>query len=173
MIEPIDRCIPRLSTLRHPCQSSSSLLFTLPKLLAHRIARGISCCRSAVAIKPRRRVTPPAQPQPAVLFRDAVRCLKAVRKLLAVLIACVIRQHLLARGALERLEARFALDGLRGGVLETLLVTSHTTRPNIGFARRVTTYGFQLALRLLGTRIALAITLLLCPALVNKIARAV
>jgi hypothetical protein len=74
-----------------------------------------------VAITPRRGITPPDQPQPAVLFRNAVRRLKAVRKLLAVLVACVVRQHLLARGALERLEARFALDGLRGGVLETLL----------------------------------------------------
>jgi hypothetical protein len=51
------------------------------------------------------------------LFRNAVVGVEAVGELLAVLVGGVVRQHLLARRALERLEAGFALDGLGRGVL--------------------------------------------------------
>ncbi|KAH7091332.1 hypothetical protein FB567DRAFT_272228 [Paraphoma chrysanthemicola] len=72
------------------------------------------------------------------LFRNAIRRLKAVGKLLAVLIARVVGQHLLARGALERLEACFALDGLCCGVLHHTHYVSHTTShtTNMNVARR-------------------------------------
>jgi hypothetical protein len=51
------------------------------------------------------------------LFRLTLALVEAIRKLLAVLVAGMVCQHLLARGALERLEASFALDGLGRGVL--------------------------------------------------------
>jgi hypothetical protein len=53
------------------------------------------------------------------LFRLTLALVEAIRKLLAVLVAGMVCQHLLARGALERLEASFALDSLRRGVLYT------------------------------------------------------
>lgn len=53
------------------------------------------------------------------LFRDAIVGVEAIGELLAVLIRRVVGQHLLARGPLEGLEAGFALDGLRGGILVT------------------------------------------------------
>lgn len=58
-----------------------------------------------------------AQPIIAPLFGDTLVRIEAVRKLLAVLVARMIDQHLLARCALERLEASFALDVLGRGVL--------------------------------------------------------
>jgi hypothetical protein len=51
------------------------------------------------------------------LFRNTLIRIEAVGELLAVLVACVIGKHLAARGALEGLEARFALDCLGGGIL--------------------------------------------------------
>jgi hypothetical protein len=54
---------------------------------------------------------------PGILFRSTVGSLKAVGELLAMLVGSVVRKQLLARGALEGLEAGFALDGLGRGVL--------------------------------------------------------
>jgi hypothetical protein len=51
------------------------------------------------------------------LFRLSLVRVEAVGKLLAVLVGRVVREHLLARCALEGLEAGFALDGLGRGVL--------------------------------------------------------
>jgi hypothetical protein len=44
------------------------------------------------------------------LFHSALVGVEAVLELLAVLVACVVGKHLAARGALEGLEAGFALD---------------------------------------------------------------
>lgn len=55
----------------------------------------------------------------ASLLRNPIIRIKAIRELLAMLIRRMVRQHLLARGTLEGLEAGFALDGLCGGVLIT------------------------------------------------------
>lgn len=66
-----------------------------------RIVRG----RCALARKPDR------------LFHNAFIRVEADIELLAVLVGCVIGKHLAACGALERLEAGFAFDGLSGGVL--------------------------------------------------------
>jgi hypothetical protein len=55
------------------------------------------------------------------LLRNTLVGVEAVGKLLAVLVACMIRKHLLARGALECLEAGFALDGLGRGVLGNIV----------------------------------------------------
>ena len=63
-----------------------------------------------------------SHPLLARLFRDSLALVEAVRELLVVLVRGVVGQHLLARGALEGLEAGLALDGLRGGVLVTRLV---------------------------------------------------
>ena len=51
------------------------------------------------------------------LFHNTLVGVEADVELLAVLVGCVIGKHLAARGALECLEAGFALDGLGGGVL--------------------------------------------------------
>jgi hypothetical protein len=51
------------------------------------------------------------------LFHNTLISVEADVKLLAVLVGCVIGKHLAARGALECLEASFALDRLGGGVL--------------------------------------------------------
>lgn len=56
------------------------------------------------------------------LFRNTVSCVEAVGKLLAVLVGRVIGQHLLACGALERLEAGFALDSLGSGILGSVSI---------------------------------------------------
>lgn len=53
------------------------------------------------------------------LFRDTLVGVEAVGELLAVLVRSVLRKQFLAGGALERLEARLALDGLRRGILVT------------------------------------------------------
>ena len=58
---------------------------------------------------------------PLHLLGHALVGVEAVGKLLAVLVARVVRQHLLARRALERLEAGFALDCLGCGVLSCWL----------------------------------------------------
>lgn len=84
-----------------------------------------------------------------------------------MLVARVVGQHLAARGALERLEAGLALDGLGGGVLKNAALAQGFTRLGVwdsGMEREESrrTYGFQLALCLLGTGIALAVALLLC-----------
>lgn len=72
--------------------------------------RGISCIalslHNSSLIKPSRD-----------LFRLSLVRVEAIRKVLAVLVACVVGQHLAAGGALERLEAGFALDALGGYVL--------------------------------------------------------
>jgi hypothetical protein len=52
-----------------------------------------------------------------LLFRLSLVRVEAVGELLAVLVRSVVGKHLLARCALEGLEARFALDGLGRGVL--------------------------------------------------------
>jgi hypothetical protein len=51
------------------------------------------------------------------LFHNTLILVEANTKVLAVLVGGVIGKHLTARGALERLEAGFALDGLGGSVL--------------------------------------------------------
>ena len=51
------------------------------------------------------------------LFHNTLVGVEADVELLAVLVGSVIGKHLAARGALERLEAGFALDGLGVGVL--------------------------------------------------------
>ena len=51
------------------------------------------------------------------LFRSALVGVEAILELLAVLVARVVGEHLAACGALESLEAGFALDRLRGDVL--------------------------------------------------------
>ena len=51
------------------------------------------------------------------LLGDALVSVEAVAKVLAVLIRGVVGEHLAAGGALEGLEAGFALDGLGGCVL--------------------------------------------------------
>jgi hypothetical protein len=61
----------------------------------------------------------------ARLFGGAVGRLETVGKLLAVLVGGVVGQQLLARGALEGLEAGFALDGLRRGILRRVVSMAH------------------------------------------------
>jgi hypothetical protein len=51
------------------------------------------------------------------LFRLTLALVEAVRKLLAMLVTRMVRQHLLTRGTLECLEASFALDRLGRDVL--------------------------------------------------------
>jgi hypothetical protein len=53
----------------------------------------------------------------APLFCLSLVRVEAVGELLAVLVRRMVSKHLLARCALEGLEARFALDGLSRGVL--------------------------------------------------------
>lgn len=53
------------------------------------------------------------------LFGNTLVGVEAVAKVLAVLVACVISEHLAAGGSLEGLEARLALDRLGRGVLVT------------------------------------------------------
>lgn len=57
------------------------------------------------------------RPSQARLFRNTILRIEAVSELLAMLIRGVVGKHFLARGALESLEAGFALDGLRRCVL--------------------------------------------------------
>jgi hypothetical protein len=59
----------------------------------------------------------PHSPVRRLFRRGALVGVEAILELLAVLIARVVGKHLAACGALEGLEASFALDGLRGGVL--------------------------------------------------------
>jgi hypothetical protein len=78
------------------------------------------------------------------LFRNTVVGVKAVGELLAVLVRGVVGKHLLAGGALEGLEAGFALDGLGRGVL----VTSVSIAP--GVLRRNSRTAFSWLLASLG-----------------------
>lgn len=55
--------------------------------------------------------------QARCLFGNTVVGVEALLKLLAVLVRGVVAEHLAVRRALERLEARLALDCLGGGVL--------------------------------------------------------
>jgi hypothetical protein len=55
------------------------------------------------------------------LFGNTFVGVEAVAKVLGVLIRGVVGEHLAACGALEGLEARLALDGLRGRVLKATL----------------------------------------------------
>jgi len=59
---------------------------------------------------------------------DALVLIKAHAEILAMLVARMVRQHLAARGALECLEAGFALDGLGGGVLGRVSVCAEMKR---------------------------------------------
>lgn len=54
------------------------------------------------------------------LFRNTVVGVEAVGELLAVLVRGVFGEELAVCGALERLEAGLALDGLSGGVLQVI-----------------------------------------------------
>jgi hypothetical protein len=56
------------------------------------------------------------------LFGDTVVGVEAVLEILAVLVRGVVAEHLAVRRALERLEARLALDSLGGGVLHAASV---------------------------------------------------
>lgn len=114
----------------------------------------------------------PLYPSYACLFHNSLAFVEAISKLLVVLVRGVIGQHLLARGALEGLEAGFALDGLCGGVLSSqralanvhVLVALWTSFVKVygGGAETEETHGFELRLGFLGTAVALAIALLLC-----------
>lgn len=97
----------------------------------------------------------------ARLFGHTLALVEAVAEVLAVLVGGVVCQHLLARGALEGLKARLALDGLRRGVLCLVSAACNMRRSLEVLVAR--TYGLQLTLGLLWSTIALAITLLLCP----------
>lgn len=74
--------------------------------------------------------TPSPSLAPSHLLRHTLVGVEAVGKLLAMLVARVVRQHLLARGALEGLEAGFALDCLGCGVLSCQFVSTCDFSPD-------------------------------------------
>lgn len=97
-------------------------------------------------------------------FGNTIVRIEAVAEVLAVLVRGMIGQHLLAGGALEGLEAGLALDCLRGGILAVVSATCLSNVTRTGLSGR--THSLELTLGLLGTGVALALALLLCPAAV-------
>lgn len=101
----------------------------------------------------------------AGLFGHTLVGVEAVTKVLAVLVGGVVGEHLAAGGALKGLEAGLALDRLCGRVLVCCqkfgLKWSIATQSRQVAQRNTFTYGFQLALRLLGACISLTIPFLL------------
>lgn len=97
------------------------------------------------------------------LFRNTVVGVEAVGELLAVLVRGVFGEQLAVCSALEGLEAGLALDALGGGVLDMISTCAQGKGNSATLSSNIwKSYGFQLRLGLLGTSIALAVTLLLC-----------
>jgi hypothetical protein len=101
-----------------------------PLINSSLIASGISCLYKLKS-RPCRSITlvyPAARSPARSLFRGGPLVgVETVLELLAVLVARVVGKHFAACGALEGLEASFALDCLRGGVLGIALATRRAT----------------------------------------------